>query len=97
MHTCAIYVLFVSMASFFLQALVKRTVPSGLDSSRHEGQGPSPFSMESMLTSSLRRRLQPLSASDRKSEGKKEAEKGNKAREGLCKQIQVCVNRYRCV
>ena len=72
----------------FCQAMVKRTSQSGLDSSNIQQQAPSPFSMETMLHSSLRRRLSSPSPGDRHLDSKL-TEKVSKAREALSKQIEV--------
>ncbi|XP_067662559.1 E3 ubiquitin-protein ligase UBR4-like [Haliotis asinina] len=71
------------------KALVKRTAQSGLDSS---GSGPaqSPFSMDTVQPSSLRRRLSSPSIDDKASEMMKTTEMSNKAREALCRQIENC-------
>ncbi len=69
--------------------MVKRNAPSGLDHSVAQPTGQSPFSMETMLTSSLRRRLSSPSPGDKHSDSKP-TEKVSKAREALCKQIDSC-------
>ena len=73
---------------------MKRTLQSGLDMSSVVPGGPSPFSMETMLPSSLRRRLSSPPGADRHADttalsGRRESEKVAKARETLCKQIEV--------
>ena len=67
---------------------MKRTSSSGIDASGLTS-GPSPFSLETMLTSSLRRRLSSPSTGDRHSGdvARKESEV-SKARETLFKQIE---------
>ena len=70
------------------QSCVKRSPQSGLDSSAgHHTSGHSPFSMETMLTSSLRRKLSSPGVADKHTD--KPTEKTNKAKENLIKQIEV--------
>ncbi len=77
------------MDEFSFQSCVKRNPQSGLDSSTgHHSAGHSPFSMETMLTSSLRRKLSSPNLTDKQSD--KPTEKTNKAKETLIKQIEVC-------
>ena len=73
------------------QAMVKRTADSGMDTSTGHQSGLSPFAMETMLTSSLRRRLSSPAPGEKQLEHVKSTEKTSKAREALCRQIQVTV------
>ncbi|ELU10961.1 hypothetical protein CAPTEDRAFT_154354 [Capitella teleta] len=75
------------------QALSKRS--SAADGGVSSDSAPSPFSMETMLTSRLRRRLvtsHPVGEPEKTSEAssKKAADKASKAREMLCRQIENC-------
>ncbi|KAI0242917.1 E3 ubiquitin-protein ligase UBR4 [Lamellibrachia satsuma] len=74
------------------QALVKRHSQGGLDSSvtHPMSSATSPFSIETMLTSSLRRRLSlPTISQGTAAGGQHDAEKVPKACEQLCKQIEA--------
>ena len=77
----SVVVLYVSF-----QSLVKRTVQSGINSTEQVAM-PSPFSMETNLPSSLRRRMSTPNQSEKTSD--KAAEQSSKAREVLCRQIEV--------
>ena len=77
-----------------MQALVKRCTPSGLDIGQCGPHGPtaSPFSMDTILTSSLRRRLSSPDPEKHTDGTRKESsESGAKIRQALCKQIEVNV------
>ena len=50
----------------------------------------SPFSMDSILPSSLRRRMSGTGISEKPSSITKVVEQVNKAREALCKQVEGC-------
>ena len=65
---------------------MKRTVQSGINSTEQVAV-PSPFSMETNLPSSLRRRLSSPNQSEKTLD--KAAEQSSKARELLCRQIEV--------
>ncbi|KAL3872340.1 hypothetical protein ACJMK2_040271 [Sinanodonta woodiana] len=67
------------------KALVKRTPQSGIDSNENLGT-PSPFSMETVLPSSLRRRLS--SPGHVMKSGDKTSEQVNKTRESLSQQVE---------
>lgn len=69
------------------QALVKRTPQSGLDVSG-TNSSPSPFSVETTLPSSLRRKMSSPGPSD-KTESGKISEQTSKSCELLCKQIET--------
>ncbi|XP_064650064.1 E3 ubiquitin-protein ligase UBR4-like isoform X3 [Lineus longissimus] len=71
------------------QALVKRSAQSSHDVASALPTGPSPFSMETMLQSSLRRRLSSPTQ-DQKTPSAKQIEKVSKARQALSKQIETC-------
>ena len=93
-HIIVAFLLVLLLSEFFtiesklFQSCVKRSPQSGLDSSAgHHTSGHSPFSMETMLTSSLRRKLSSPGVADKHTD--KPTEKTNKARENLMKQIEV--------
>jgi len=69
---------------------VKRNSQGGADTTGSHNATPSPFSMETMLTSSLRRRLSSPGPTDKQEMSKHESEKVSKARDTLCRQIAVC-------
>ncbi|KAJ8300173.1 hypothetical protein KUTeg_021692 [Tegillarca granosa] len=69
------------------KALVKRSADSGLDNSDNIS-GTSPFSMESMLPSSLRRRMSSPGPAEKSCDANKILEQVNKARESLSKQLE---------
>ncbi|KAL5019292.1 hypothetical protein ScPMuIL_005014 [Solemya velum] len=70
------------------KALVKRTSLSSMDHSDNM-LSQSPFSMENVLPSSLRRRMSSPGQIE-KAQDSKLMEQGNKDRELLCKQMEVC-------
>ncbi|CAH1787172.1 unnamed protein product, partial [Owenia fusiformis] len=73
------------------KALVKRTQASGLDQSLNVSSVPSPFSMDNMLQSSLRRRISASpSPTDQSNEGKVAESKLSKSKEGFLKQTEAC-------
>ncbi|XP_069121893.1 E3 ubiquitin-protein ligase UBR4-like isoform X2 [Argopecten irradians] len=69
------------------KSLVKRSAQSGLDSLDNLA-GASPFSMETMLPSSLRRRMSSPSPLEKQTDVNKMAEQVNKAREALSRQVE---------
>ena len=68
---------------------MKRSSQSGMDLGTSHTTAQSPFSMETMLPSSLRRRLSSPGPADKHDAYKQENEKVSKARDTLCKQIVV--------
>lgn len=70
---------------------MKRTAQSGINSTEQVAV-PSPFSMETNLPSSLRRRLSSPGQAEKVSD--KATEQSTKARETLCRQVEVHVPFY---
>ena len=71
------------------QALVKRSSQSAIDANDNMS-AQSPFSMDNVLPSSLRRRMSGTTVSEKPANISKVAEQVNKAREALCKQVEGC-------
>ena len=71
------------------KALVKRSPQSGIDGS-DSLSGPSPFSMETMLPSNLRRRISSPGVSFKQPDMTKIKEQVNKEREALAVQVGKC-------
>ena len=70
--------------------MTKRSSQSGMDSGAVHQSHASPFTMETMLTSSLRRRLSSPGLADKHSSESIKGEKATKTKEAICKQIEGC-------
>ncbi|XP_052093919.1 E3 ubiquitin-protein ligase UBR4-like [Mytilus californianus] len=71
------------------KALVKRSSQVGMDTNDNMNSQ-SPFSMDNILPSSLRRRMSATGMTEKPTSINKVAEQVNKAREALCKQVEGC-------
>ena len=71
------------------KALVKRSPQSAMDGNENLS-AQSPFSMDNILPSSLRRRMSGSAMTEKPISTNKVAEQVNKAREALCKQVEGC-------